>query len=158
MLNFFTAVATLLYSFSNSNSGVCTPIITKPLSLYFSYHALRYGVVRWQLIQLYVKKSTRITFLPIRPLIVIGFPSVFIKPSGVVISFANSYCFDFASAERYLLGMISFLTSVVGEDVVLFDSEGARGTIVTASFDPDLFTLFELMESIVPTRSTATAI
>src|SRR3989338_6102298 len=146
MLNFFTAVATLLYSFSNSNSGVCTPIITKPLSLYFSYHALRYGVVRWQLIQLYVQKSTRITFLPIRLLMVIGFPSVFIKPSGVVISFANSYCFDFASAERYLLGMVSFLTSVVGEDVVPPESEVTRGATVTAWSDPVVFTLFELIK------------
>ena len=46
LLLFSPLIFTLSYFFSNSNSGVCMPIITKPLSLYFSYQALRYGVVR----------------------------------------------------------------------------------------------------------------
>src|SRR3989344_3556764 len=103
-------------------------MITRPLSLYFSYQAFKYGVVRWQLMQLYVQKSIRITFLPTRSFTVIDLPSVFIKPSGVVISFASLYCLDFSSLS------------------ICVSSEEARGATVTVSFDPPLFTLFELMK------------
>src|SRR3990172_7122777 len=57
-----TAIFTLFRSFSNSNSGECTPIINKPSSAYFSFHAVMYGIVLMQLIQLYVQKSYSITF------------------------------------------------------------------------------------------------
>src|SRR5271157_2896624 len=55
------ARATFAVLFSNSNSGVCTPTITRPLSRYASYQALRYGRVRTQFTQLYVQKSTTTT-------------------------------------------------------------------------------------------------
>src|ERR1700679_2490132 len=58
----WTALRTFDSSFSNGNSGVCTPMITRPYSLYFSFQALMYGSVRRQLIQEYVQKSTRTTF------------------------------------------------------------------------------------------------
>src|SRR3989344_8773617 len=101
-------------------------MITNPLSLYFSYHAFKYGVVRWQLIQLYVQKSISTTFLPINSLRVSGLLSVLIKPSGVVISFASSYCLDFSSL------------------FIWASPEDVRGATVTASLGPPLFTLFEL--------------
>src|SRR6266550_3681627 len=47
---------------SNENSGVCTPITTRPWSLYFSSHARTYGSVRSQLMQVYVQKLTTTTF------------------------------------------------------------------------------------------------
>src|SRR3990167_10937411 len=128
MLCFCIAAATFSFCFSNSNSGVCTPMITNPLSLYFSYHAFKYGVVLWQLIQLYVQKSIKIIFLPTSSLTVIDLPSVFIKPSGVVISLANSYFLDFSSL------------------FICVSPEEFLGATVTASFDPPLFTLFELMK------------
>src|ERR1700728_2867664 len=56
-----TALRTFDSSFSKGNSGVCTPRITRPLALYFSFHALMYGSVRRQLMQEYVQKSTRTT-------------------------------------------------------------------------------------------------
>src|SRR5437868_4540343 len=40
--------------------------MTRPWSLYLSYHASRYGAVLRQLMQVYVQKSIRTTFLPIR--------------------------------------------------------------------------------------------
>ena len=55
------ARATFAGFFSNSNSGVCTPTITRPSSRYASNHARRYGSVRTQLTQLYVQKSTTTT-------------------------------------------------------------------------------------------------
>ena len=46
----------------------------------------RYGIVRTQLMQLYVQKSTRITFFPMRlPIVML---STFTKPEGWAISFA----------------------------------------------------------------------
>src|SRR3989344_8934589 len=72
------------------------PIISSPWSLYFSYHALRYGNVRWQLMQLYVKKSTRMTFSPTSSPIVIDVAcpelvvGVFTKPDGLTISLYGS--------------------------------------------------------------------
>src|ERR1700722_9315384 len=60
-----TALRTFVSSFSKGNSGVWTPMMTRPLSLYFSFHALIYGNVRRQLIQEYVQKSIRTT-LPCR--------------------------------------------------------------------------------------------
>src|ERR1700689_1530732 len=62
MRNSPTAFRTLPRSFSKANSGVCTPMTTRPLSLYLSAHARIYGKVRRQLIQEYVQKSTRTTF------------------------------------------------------------------------------------------------
>ena len=46
-----TARRTLTMSFSNSNSGECTPITTSPSSLYFSAQARTCGAVRSQLMQ-----------------------------------------------------------------------------------------------------------
>src|SRR6185369_4441 len=57
-----TASCTFGRSFSNENSGVCTPITTSPASLYFSAHALMYGSGRSELMQVYVQKSTSTTF------------------------------------------------------------------------------------------------
>src|SRR3954451_7833997 len=48
--------------FSKENSGVCTPIVTRPASRYFSDHARTYGSVRNQLMHVYVQKSTATTF------------------------------------------------------------------------------------------------
>ena len=62
----WTACRTLSIFFSKSNSGVCTPITTRPWSLYFSAQARTYGSVRSQLMQVYVQKSTSTT-LPRRP-------------------------------------------------------------------------------------------
>src|SRR6185312_719077 len=58
-------------SFSNANSGACTPITTRPWSLYLSYHARTYGSVRRQLTHEYVQKSITTT-LPRRPAAVSG--------------------------------------------------------------------------------------
>src|SRR5712692_8489040 len=52
--------------FSNSNSGVWTPMTTKPTSLYFSAHPRTYGSVRNQLMHVYVQNWTSTT-LPLRP-------------------------------------------------------------------------------------------
>src|SRR5216684_4606659 len=62
----FAARRTLSSFFSNSNSGVWTPMTTKPTSLYFSAHPRTYGSVRNQLMQVYVQNWTRTT-LPRRP-------------------------------------------------------------------------------------------
>ena len=51
MPNSPTASTTLSYSFSKSNSGVCTPTITSPELAYLSCQDLRYGRVRMQLTQ-----------------------------------------------------------------------------------------------------------
>src|SRR4029078_3187266 len=48
-------------SFSNANSGACTPITTRPWSLYLSYHARTYGSVRRQFTHEYVQKSMTTT-------------------------------------------------------------------------------------------------
>src|SRR3989344_691513 len=60
--------------------------MTSPSSSYSLYHLFRYGMVRWQFIQLYVQISNKTTFLPLNLLIVIGKLFVFMKPSGVLIS------------------------------------------------------------------------
>src|SRR3989304_10502089 len=52
-----TAIFTLFRSFSNSNSGECTPIINKPSSAYFSFHAVMYGIVLMHLMQLEVQRA-----------------------------------------------------------------------------------------------------
>ena len=52
MPNFSTADFTLSVFLSNSNSGVCRPTITNPLSEYLSYHSFRCGIVLIQLMQL----------------------------------------------------------------------------------------------------------
>src|SRR5579859_8016140 len=57
--------------FSKLNSGACTPMTTRPWSLYFSAHARTYGRVRRQLMHVYVQKSTKIT-LPLTALSVTG--------------------------------------------------------------------------------------
>ncbi len=78
------ASRTFLISFSKANSGVWIPIISSPWSLYFSYHIFMYGKVLWQLMQLYVKKSMRIIFLPTSSCRVM--PSVLTNPDGFTIS------------------------------------------------------------------------
>src|SRR4051812_20179160 len=77
MPNFFTPALTLSIFFSNSNSGVCTPTITSPLSAYFAFQSTRYGSVLIQLMQLYVQKSTSTT-LPFKSTSFIGL--VFMYP------------------------------------------------------------------------------
>src|SRR5215467_11071515 len=62
----FAARRTLARSFSTENSGVWTPMTTRPRSLYFAAHARTYGSVRSQLTHVYVQKSTTTT-LPRRP-------------------------------------------------------------------------------------------
>ena len=57
-----TAFSTFISSCSNENSGVCTPITTKPASLYFAVQFLKYGNGRMELMQVYVQKSTSVTF------------------------------------------------------------------------------------------------
>src|SRR3989338_5456790 len=86
----FTAFSTFFRTFSKENSGVWRPIITSPSSSYSLYHSFRYGIVRWQLIQLYVQISNNTTFLPLNSLIVMGKLFVFIKPSGVLMSGARA--------------------------------------------------------------------
>ena len=73
-----TAARTFSGSFSNSNSGVWTPMMSRPSSAYLSCQSLRYGRVRMQLTQVYVQKSSR-TILPLRSSTVSG--SEFIQPS-----------------------------------------------------------------------------
>ena len=53
----FTAACTFDATCSNANSGVCTPMITKPSLWYVAYHAFRCGSVRRQLMHEYVQKS-----------------------------------------------------------------------------------------------------
>ena len=61
-------------------------MISRPWSWYSEYHMFRYGIVRSQLMQLYVQKSTRMTSLPIRlPIVML---STFTNPEGSAISFA----------------------------------------------------------------------
>ena len=55
------ASLTLDSSFSNSNSGECTPTTTSPLLAYLSFQSLKYGNVRRQLMHVYVQKSTSTT-------------------------------------------------------------------------------------------------
>src|ERR687898_826209 len=74
---------------SAASSGLCTPTITRPLSAYFSYHVFKYGIVLMQLMQLYVQKSTSITF-PLRSARVIG--SELTKPAIFVSSGASLNC------------------------------------------------------------------
>src|SRR5271165_1819242 len=59
---FLTAFSTFLRSCSNENSGVCTPITTKPASLYFAAQSLKYGNGRIELMQVYVQKLISATF------------------------------------------------------------------------------------------------
>src|SRR5215213_1379962 len=47
--------------FSKANSGVCTPITTRPCSLYLRAHARTYGTERSQLMHVYVQKLMRTT-------------------------------------------------------------------------------------------------
>src|SRR5881394_2174815 len=61
MPNFAIAWRTLSLSFSNANSGECTPMITKPELLYCRYQALTKGSARRQLMQEYVQKSMTTT-------------------------------------------------------------------------------------------------
>src|ERR687897_752456 len=56
------ASRTFSTSRSNENSGVWTPMTTRPRSRYFSDHARTKASVRSQLMQVYVQKSTRTTF------------------------------------------------------------------------------------------------
>ncbi len=56
-----TACLTFAMSFSNANSGVCTPSTANPRSRYFSNHARTYGTDRKQLMHEYVQKSTSST-------------------------------------------------------------------------------------------------
>src|ERR1700735_782469 len=56
-----TAFSTFDRSFSNANSGVCTPITTSPASLYFAAQPSTYGKARRQLMQEYVQKSITTT-------------------------------------------------------------------------------------------------
>src|SRR5215469_12421987 len=58
----FTAWRTLSAFFSNTNSGVCTPITTSPCFLYFASQARTYGSWRRQLMHVYVQKSIKTTF------------------------------------------------------------------------------------------------
>src|SRR4051812_34354055 len=57
-----TARRTFSSSFSNVNSGECTPITTSPWLLYLFAHSLTYGSVLIQLMHVYVQKSTSTTF------------------------------------------------------------------------------------------------
>ena len=57
----FTAARTFDETCSNANSGVCTPMITKPSLWYVAYHAFRCGSVRRQLMHEYVQKSISTT-------------------------------------------------------------------------------------------------
>src|SRR5437588_7136377 len=68
-----TAAATLLRTFSKSNSGECTPTSTKPRPRYDSYRVRRWGRVRTQLTHEKVQKSTSTT-LHRRPSMVRGEP------------------------------------------------------------------------------------
>src|SRR5215203_2576443 len=54
-------LSTFRKSCSTSNSGVWTPIVTRPCSLYFSAQARIYGAVRSQLTHVNVQKFTRTT-------------------------------------------------------------------------------------------------
>src|ERR1035441_269578 len=67
----FAAEATLAGLCSKANSGVLTPTTTSPLLWYVWYHFSTYGMLRMQLIQEYVQKSTSTT-LPFRPAMVRG--------------------------------------------------------------------------------------
>src|SRR5215210_2874129 len=87
-----TASCTLEMSFSNPNSGVWTPITSRPSSLYFSYNALMCGCAFWQLKQLYVQNSTNTTFSPTASLT--DTSSVLIRPVEPVISLALGYSFS----------------------------------------------------------------
>src|SRR3954447_1320156 len=62
----WAASRTFSTSRSNGNSGVWTPMTTRPRSRYFSDHARTKASVRSQLMHVYVQKSTRTTF-PARP-------------------------------------------------------------------------------------------
>src|SRR3569832_1851732 len=59
MPSLFTAARTFDVTCSNANSGVCTPMITSPLSWYAVYHDFRCGSVRRQLMHEFVQKSIR---------------------------------------------------------------------------------------------------
>ena len=52
---------TLDVSFSNENSGECTPTIVSPALRYVRSHAVRCGSVRMQLMHVYVQKSISTT-------------------------------------------------------------------------------------------------
>src|SRR5215211_4565843 len=54
----FTARRTPSKSCSNENSGVCTPITTKPSARYACDHARTYGSWRSQLMHVHVQKFT----------------------------------------------------------------------------------------------------
>ena len=56
-----TAARTLEVTCSNANSGVCTPMTTRPFVWYAAYHAFRCGSVRRQLMHEYVQKSINTT-------------------------------------------------------------------------------------------------
>src|SRR3989344_3044818 len=70
--NSLAAFSTFARTFSNANSGVCTPMMTRPSSLYFSYHERKYGSVRWQLMHEYIQISMSTGFFPLNSPIVIG--------------------------------------------------------------------------------------
>src|SRR3989338_10881468 len=106
ILKSLTASSTFFKILSKENSGVCRPIMTSPSSSYFLCHSFRYGIVRWQLIQLYVQISNNTTFLPLNSLMVIGKLLVFIKPSGVLMSGASVNFFFFSSR---LIKLFSFM-------------------------------------------------
>src|SRR3989344_3077425 len=99
----FTSFSTFDNTFSNANSGVCTPIMTSPSSSYFSYHVRKYGSVRWQLMHEYVQMSMSTGFFPLNSPIVIGAacPELsrggLIYPSGSTNSGAFGYISAFAS-------------------------------------------------------------
>src|SRR5258708_23362963 len=57
-----SAFSTFIGSCSNENSGVWTPITTKPASLYLVAQLLRNGSGRMELMQVYVQKLTSVTF------------------------------------------------------------------------------------------------
>ncbi len=80
-----TAAWTLARTFSKSNSGECTPTMTRPRLPYARSRCCRWGMVRTQLTQENVQKSTSTT-LPRRPPTVSGW--LLIQPSSPVNSAA----------------------------------------------------------------------
>ena len=57
----FAPLTTLASTFSKAYSGVCTPMTSKPLSRYASYHPTTCGIARWQLMHEYAQKSMSTT-------------------------------------------------------------------------------------------------
>jgi hypothetical protein len=121
MPNLSTAAFTFSIFFSNSNSGAWIPTMTKPLSAYFSFQSTRYGIVRMQLIQLYVQKSTSTTF-PLRSERFIG--SVFMYP--VILSNSGAFLNCDLSIENctflifvFVVSLLSCTTSIAGTKFVV---------------------------------------